>query len=325
MLLLTEQEIRDSVDMAEAIDVVEKAFAALARGQVTLPPPIGLDIPDMDAEVHVKGAYIHDSDHFVFKLTSGFYRNPQEGLPMANGLVLAFDATHGQPAALLFDNGYLSDLRTGAAGAVVARHLAPQQLRRVAVIGAGEQARMQLRALSEVRTIPGVALWNRSPERARQCAADMTDELGLDVQVVERIEDAVQGSNAVITVTTAREPLVRAEWIEPGTHVTAVGSDGPDKQELDVEVLHGADLVVADRLSQCIELGEIHHAVDAGRLQADACVELGAILIGEALGRETDDQITVADLTGLGVQDAAIASATLNGARGKGFGTTIES
>ncbi len=324
MLLLTEQEIRDSVDMVVAIDAVERAFEALEHDQVTQPPPIGLDLPDIDAEVHVKGAHVHGSDHFVFKLVSGFYQNPQMGLPMANGLVLAFDANHGQPAALLFDNGYLSDLRTGAAGAVVARHLAPQELRRVALIGAGEQARMQLRALAEVRTIPGVSIWNRNPERARQCAADMTDELDLAVEAVDRIEDAVQGASVVITVTPAREPLVRAEWIEPGTHITAVGSDGPDKQELDVEVLHLADVVVADRLSQCIELGEIHHAVDAGRLQADACVELGAVVLGRAAGRETDDQITVADLTGVGVQDAAIASATLHAAREKGLGAAIE-
>ncbi len=325
MLLLTEQEIRDSVDMAVAIDVVERAFEALARDQVTQPPPIGLDIPDIDAEIHVKGAHIHGADHFVFKIACGFYRNPQMGLPMASGLVLAFDANNGQPAGLLFDNSYLSDLRTGAAGAVAARYLAPQKLCRVAVIGAGIQARMQLRALAQVRTIPSVAIWNRHPERAQQCAAEMADELDVDVQAVERIEDAVQGANMVLTVTVAREPLVRAEWIAPGTHITAVGSDGPDKQELDVELLHRADLVVADRLSQCLEVGEIHHAVDAGRLRADACVELGAVVLGLAVGREAEDQITVADLTGLGVQDAAIASATLHAARGKGFGTTIES
>ncbi len=325
ILLLTEQEIRDSLDMAVAIDVVESAFEALGRGQVTQPPPIGLDISDIDAEIHVKGAHIHGSDHFVFKIVSGFYRNPQMGLPMASGLVLAFDATNGQPAALLFDNGYLSDLRTGAAGGVVARHLAPQELRRVAVIGAGIQARMQLRALAQLRTIPSVSIWNRHPERARQCAAEMADELDIAVEAVERIEDAVRRANMVITVTLAREPLVRAEWIEPGTHVTAVGSDGPDKRELDVELLQRADLVVADRLAQCVVIGEIHHAVDAGRLRADACVELGAVVVGEAPGRETDEQITIADLTGVGVQDAAIASATLKAAREKGFGSTIES
>ena len=325
LLLVTEQEIRDSVDMAATIDAVQGAFEALGRGQVTVPPPIGLDIPEVDAEIHVKGAHIHGAEHFAFKLVSGFYRNPQIGLPMAGGLVLVFDANIGAPVGLLFDNGYLSDVRTGAAGAVAARVLAPREIRRVAVVGAGEQARMQLRALAQVCDIPSVSIWNRHPERAQQCAAEMTDELGIPVEAVERIEDAVQGANVVVTVTLARDPLVRAEWIEPGTHVTAVGSDGPDKQELDVGVLEKADLVVADRLSQCIELGEIHHAVAAGRLQADSCVELGKIVAGDVPGRESDDQITVADLTGVGVQDAAIATVTLNAARERGFGTEIDS
>ena len=325
MFLLTEQEIRDSVDMAVTVDAVESAFEALGRGAVTQPPPIGLEIPAVDAEIHVKGAHIHGAEHFAFKLVSGFYRNPQIGLPMANGVVLVFDANNGQVAGLLLDNGYLSDLRTGGAGGVVARYLAPKEVRRVAVIGAGMQARMQLRGLAQVRTIPGVSIWNRHPERARQCAAEMTAELGVPVEAVERIEDALQGANVVLTVTVAREPLVRAEWIEPGTHITAVGSDGPDKQELDVELLHRADLVVADRLAQCVELGEIHHAVDAGRLRADACVELGSIVAGEAPGRETDEQITIADLTGVGAQDAAIASATLAAAKGKSFGRAIDS
>ncbi len=324
MLLLTEQEIRDSVDMAIAIDAVEGAFEALGRGGVTQPLPIGLDIPEVDAEIHVKGAHIHGADHFAFKLVSGFYRNPQIGLPMASGVVLAFDANNGQVAGLLFDNGYLSDLRTGGAGGVVARYLAPQEIRRVAVVGAGIQARMQLRALAQVRAIPGVSIWNRHPERAQECAAEMADELGIAVEAVDRIEDAVQGANVVITGTLARDPLVRAEWIAPGTHITAVGSDGPEKQELDVEVLHRADLVVADSLAQCIKLGEIHHAVDAGRLNADDCVELGAIVVGEAAGREADEQITVADLTGVGAQDAAIAGATLQAATEKGFGRLID-
>ncbi len=324
MLLLTEQEIRNSVDMALTIDVVESAFEALGNGRVTQPPPIGLDIPEVDAEVHVKGAHIHGDDHFVFKLVSGFYRNPAIGLPMASGLVIVFDANHGQPAGLLLDNGFLSDLRTGGAGGVVARHLAPTELRRVAVVGAGMQARMQLRALAQVRTIPEVAIWNRNPGRAQQCAAEMRGELGVPVHVVDSIEEAARDANLVITVTPAREPLVHAAWLGPGTHVTAVGSDGPDKQELDVELLARADLVVADRLAQCIDLGEIHHAVAAGRLDPASCVELGDVVTGTAPGRESDEQITVADLTGVGVQDAAIAGATLQAAAAKGFGSRLE-
>ena len=178
-----------------------------------------------------------------------------------------------------------------------------------------------LRALNVDRAGQGMHHVEVGPEQVGIYRAG----INLAVEAVDRIEDAVQGANVVLTVTLARDPLVRAEWIEPGTHITAVGSDGPDKQELDAEVLQRADLVVADRLAQCVALGEIHHAVDAGLLQADACVELGAIVVGEAPGREADEQITVADLTGVGAQDAAIASATLLAATEKGFGTAIES
>jgi len=244
---------------------------------------------------------------------------------MGSGVVLVFDANNGTPVGLLFDNGCLSDIRTGAAGAVAARHLAPQEVSRVAIVGAGIQARMQLRALALVREIPSVAIWNRTPERAQECAVEMSAELGIPMEAVERIEDAIQGSNVVVTVTLTRDPLVRAEWIAPGTHVTAVGSDGPDKQELEAALLGKADLVVADRLSQCIELGEIHHAVEAGVLQAESCLELGKIVAGDIPGRTSVDQITVADLTGVGVQDAAIAGATLKAGLAKGFGTSIES
>ncbi len=325
MLFLTAQEVRDSIDMPTAIDAVEGAFAALGRGEVTLPPPIGLDIDAVEAEIHVKGAHIHGADSFAFKLVSGFYQNPQLGLPMANGIVVVFDAVNGQVTGLLFDMGYLSDVRTGAAGAVAARRLAPQQINRVAVIGAGMQARMQLEALACVRDIPEVSIWNRTPERAVACATEMSDKLGVPVTAVPDIEDAVRGANMVLTVTVAREPLVRSEWIGPGTHITAVGSDGPKKQEVEVEVLGRADLVVADRISQCVELGEIHHAVAAGQIRAEDCVELGTIIAGDAPGRISEEQITVADLTGVGVQDAAIAEATVRAARAQGFGRIIES
>lgn len=325
MLFLTEQEIRDNVDMATAIDAVEAAFDALGRGKATLPPPIGLDIPEVEAEIHVKGAHIHGAESFAFKAVSGFYQNPRLGLPLAGGLVLVFDARHGHVSGLLFDNGYLSDVRTGAAGAVVARRLAPRRIERVAVVGAGVQARMQLRGLAQVCEIPSVAVWNRTPERAQQCAAEMSEELGLSVHAAGDLEEAVRGSNLLITATVAREPLVRADWVRPGTHITAVGSDGPDKQELDVEILQQADLVVADRISQCIELGEIHHAVDAGLLDPESCVELGAIVAGRASGRTSDEQVTVADLTGVGVQDAAIAEATVRLARERGLGRRIDS
>ena len=142
---------------------------------------------------------------------------------------------------------------------------------------------------------------------------------------VKTVEQAVRGSDVVITVTPSREPVVRAEWIGPGTHVTAVGADGPDKQELELEVLKKADKVVADRLDQCVRFGEIHHAVEAGVLRpADVYAELGDIAAGLKRGRTSEQEITVADLTGVGVQDAGVAELVVTVATRRGVGKALD-
>ncbi len=325
ILKLREEEIRRAVTAAEAVDAIEEAFAALARGEARLPDVINLDIPEAHGEVHVKGAHLKGAPVFVIKIASGFYDNPEKGLPSGSGLMLAFDATTGFPAALLLDNGYLTDLRTGAAGAVAAKFLSKPVLDKVAVIGTGIQARFQLRALAVVRDITRVAMWGRTKAHAEQAAEEMADELGADVRVAPSIETALRGADLIITVTPSREPLIEAGWVERGSHITAVGSDGPDKQELDVAVLDRATLIVADRLSQCLRLGEIHHAVKAGVISAeDVAGELGQVIIGQVSGRTDEHQITVCDLTGVGVQDAAIATLAIQKAKQMGLGEPIE-
>lgn len=322
MLILTEEEIRGAVTMDGAIRVVEEAFAALSRGEARLPGVIGLEIPESRGEVHVKGAHLAGAPYYVFKVASGFWSNAERGLPVSGGLMMAFDAATGAPAAILLDNGYLTDLRTGAAGGVAARHLAKKSPQRIAMIGAGIQGRFQLRALARVLGgLPPVAAWSRNPETVTAYAREMAAELGAEVEAAPSIEAAVSGADLIVTSTPSREPLVRAEWLAPGAHVTAVGSDGPDKRELHVDVLARADRVFADRLSQCLRLGEIHHAVEAGVLrEADVAGELGDVILGRVPGRRSDEEITVADLTGVGVQDAAIAALALREAEAAGLG-----
>lgn len=322
MLLLQESDLRGLVPMADAIDAMEQAFLALAEERAVLPPPVSLDIPAVRGEVHVKGAFLGgDEPEFVFKVASGFYLNPDIGLGSGSGLMLAFDARTGYPVALLLDNAYLTDVRTGAAGGLAARLLAAERVPVVTVVGAGVQARMQLRALAAVRELEQVRVWNRHPERAATCAREMAAELGAEVTAEADLDAALSDAAVVITVTPAREPLVRADQLARGCLVIAVGSDGPDKQELTTEVLSRADLVVADRLEQCERLGEIHHALAAGVLDRDSVVELGALVAGAHQARVAADQLVVADLTGVGVQDAAIAAVALRRARGAGLGT----
>jgi ornithine cyclodeaminase len=325
ILVLREREIRACFGPREALREVRDAFVRLARGEAILPGVIGLDIPESQGEVHVKGAYLKGAPYFSIKEAGGFYGNPASGLPVGSGLILVFDARTGFLNAILFDNAYLTELRTGAAGALAADLLAKKRIERVGFIGAGSQARYQLEALLEVRRPARVAIWSRTAPRAEQLAREMRGRFGLAAEAVASAREAVLGSDLVVTVTPSREPIVQAEWIAAGTHITAVGSDGPDKQELAAAVLAKATMVVADRLDQCLRLGEIHHAVDAGVLAATGVhAELGEIAAGLKPGRLSDDEITVADLTGVGIQDAAVANAVVSEARRRGLGETLE-
>jgi ornithine cyclodeaminase len=305
--VVEEATLRELVREEDALAAVERAFAALARGEVTQPAPMGFDFPEVDGEVHVKGAHLRGAAVFAVKVASGFYRNPARSLPMSSGLVLVFDAETGFPLGLLLDNAYLTELRTAAAGALAARLLAPAVVSKMAVLGTGAQARYQLRAIARVRAPKEVVAWSPHPERREAYCAEMSESLGIPFTPAASAEEAVSGAALVLTVTPARGPLFSAGAVAPGSTVVAVGSDGPDKQELDVALLARADKLVADKLSQCSRLGEIHHALEAGAIsEADVTAELGEIVIGARPGREGDELI-VCDLTGVGAQDAAIA------------------
>lgn len=311
MRIVEESELRAAVTVEAAVAAIEHAFEALARGEARLPPPVNLEVPEAAGEVHVKGAHLAGSPVYAIKIATGFYRNGERGLPTGGGMVFVGDASTGFPVALLLDNGWLTDLRTGAAGAVAARHLAKAGRLKVGVIGAGIQARHQLRCLAAVRAIGDVAIWSRTPAHATACAAEIAAELGVPARAVVTAQEAVRGRELVYTVTPSREPIVKSGWIDAGTLVVAVGADGPDKRELDPGVLAAADRVVADHLAQCLRLGELHHAVDAGVLRVGDVVELGDVILGNVAGRRTPSERIVCDLTGVGVQDAAIAGAAL--------------
>lgn len=302
-----EEEIRAAVDDPTALASAEIAFSALGRGAARVPPPLGLDLPDPPGEIHVKGAALDGSPVFAFKVATGFYGNARRGLPTGAGLVLLFDAATGFPLGLLADNGYLTDLRTAAAGALAVRHLAPERPLRTAVVGAGVQARLQLRLMRKVRAFIEVRVWSPREESRRTYIADMRDSLATTVTAASSVEDAVRGADLVVTATPSRTPLVFPGMLARGATVVALGSDGPGKSELDPIVVAGADKVVTDVTAQCVRLGELHHALDAGLMSADdVWAELGEVVVGDRPGREADETI-VCDLTGVGAQDAAIA------------------
>ncbi|HXY71743.1 MAG TPA: ornithine cyclodeaminase family protein [Actinomycetota bacterium] len=324
--VLRHDDVVAALDMAACIDAVEAAFTAYAAGRAELPTVIQLDVPEHGGEIHVKAGHLHDEAFYAVKIVSGFPENPELGLPAADGMVLAFDARTGAPAAVLLDRGHITDVRTGAAGGVAARHLAPANPGAVAMIGSGVQARMQLDALSRVRSFDEVRIWGRDAARAARAASDVRALASLPggcaVRTAASVEHAVRDAGVVVTATASRVPLLRAAWLAPGVHVTALGSDQPDKQELDPDVLARADLVVADSVPQCLAIGELHHAAEAGAIDPATVVELGAVTGGSVKGRADDGQLTVCDLTGVGVQDVAAAVLVLRNAGDTG--STLE-
>ena len=324
--VLTETELRALIAVDDgAVAVVEKAFAVLAGGKVVMPPVLSMAIEAANGEVDVKTAYVPSLDGFAIKVSPGFFDNPQLGLPSLNGLMVLFSATTGLVEAVLLDNGYLTDVRTAAAGAVVAKHLAPACVDTVGVIGAGVQADLQLRALNLVRDFDRVLVWARDWQKAAAFAAKMSAALGCSVDVAPTAEACVAASRVVLTTTPAREPLVRAEWLRPGQHITAMGSDSGEKCELEPAVLARADRFVCDRREQSEALGELRTALAAGAVDNRFSVtELGDICAGRSPGRVGDGEITVCDLTGTGVQDTAIATHAYAVARDAGAGLTID-
>jgi ornithine cyclodeaminase len=323
--ILFEDEIRRLIGPALALSEVSRAFASLARGEASLPGVIHLDIPESGGEVHVKGAHLKGSPLYAVKAASGFLKNVERGLPLGDGVVLAFDASSGALRALLLDNGYLTELRTGSAGALAADLLARRKVRRVGILGAGSQARYQLEALLLVRTPEKVVAFGPTRSRLERYVEEARARFSVHVELAGSAEEAVRGSDLVITTTPSTSPIVLSDWVSQGAHVTAVGSDSPGKQELEAKLLARADKVVADRLEQCLALGEIHHACASGLLRPDQVyAELGQIAAGSKEGRSREDEITIADLTGVGIQDAAVASRVVLEAEAKGVGRVIE-
>jgi len=307
--LLRAADVRSLITPGDALEAVRSAFVRLEAGDATVPEIMDFEFPG-GGEAHVKGAWLHGDGYWSVKAASGF---PGVG---SSGVSLVLSASDGRPAAVVMDGGLLTELRTAAAGALAASLLALPALEQVCVVGAGGQARFQVEALLGVRPVSRVVVWARRAEQARECAAELSSRV--PAVAVSDLEAAVRGSDLVVTVTSAREPLVRSGWLSPGAHLTAVGSDMPGKQEVEAAVLGEADLVVADHPPVAAVNGELQHALAAGAVELADVVALGTL---PSRARETD--VTACDLVGIGVQDAAIAGLLVERAEERDAGVVI--
>ncbi len=307
--IVTETELRQAVALdLDTIDVIERSFAALAAGEVTLPSDMTMPLSDGAAALAVKTAYVPGLDSVAVKLTAGPLDPPEAPRLGRGGMVVQLAADTGSVEAVFLDNGYLTDLSSAAAGAVAARYLAPEDVTTAGVIGAGAQACMQIKAARLVRPFERVLVYGRDPRNAAACAADLAGSLDIEVEVTTNPEALVKRSQLVVTATAAQTPVLKADWLHNELHVTAVGADHPGKNEIAPEGVARADLFACDRVSQCGYSGELRAAKAAGLFADETPPELGEIVTGAHPGRESPAEITICDLAGTGAQDTAIVA-----------------
>ena len=310
--ILELDEIRQLIDTRQLIRDIEDGFVLYSGGRVVVPPVGFLHFEQPPGDVHIKYGYVKGDDVYVLKMASGFYANPERGLGVADGVILVFSQQTGQLKLVLHDQCWLTDMRTAAAGAVAAKYLAPKRVEHIGIVGTGVQARMQLEMLSNVVDCKSCYVWGRDPCKVRQIIADLESRdtmrnWGLVIRAASDIDELASNCKLIVTTTSAREPLLDARQVQAGTHITAMGSDDAGKQELDAGLLARADLVVADSRSQCVDHGECFHAVKAGMISEDSIIELGTVIGNPVTGRTRQDQVTIADLTGVAIQDIQIA------------------
>ena len=310
--MLDLDEIKSLVDTPQLIQEIETGFVLYSEGKVVVPPVGFLHFDDPPGDVHIKYGFVSGGDYYVLKMASGFYDNAKVDLPVADGVILVFSQKTGELELILLDRCWLTDMRTAAAGAVAAKHLAPKAIDHIGIVGTGVQARMQLEMLRTVVDCKSCFIWGRDSAKVQVMIDDLRanegiQAWGLEIQAAATLDDLVSQCNLIVTTTSAKDPLIRADHVRKGTHITAMGSDDDGKQELEAALLAKADRVVADSVSQCSQYGECLHAIQGGLIEEGSILELGQVIKDPAMGRTSDNQITVADLTGVAVQDIQIA------------------
>jgi len=301
-------QIKDVLKSLHPIQEIEEGFVAYSEGRAVIPPVGEMLFKKPPGETHIKYGYLLDDDYYVIKIASGFFESPSSNRYTTDGIMMLFKKGTGELACALLDKCHLTNVRTAAAGAVCAKYLAPKNIECIGVIGAGTQGRMQAEYLAAVIDCKEIMVWGMNQNELDEYKKDM-EPLGYRVQTTLRTEDIAAHCNLIVTATPAKSPLLSADKVRKGTHITAMGSDTPEKHELDPKILQKADIVAADSINQCLLRGEIHQALKAGVLEKERIVELGNLIVRPELRRISEEQITIADLTGVAVQDIQIAKA----------------
>ena len=307
MHILYKKTIKNILEQLDLVPMIEEGFMAYSQGKSIVPPVGELTFDQPPGDVHIKYGYIIGKTYYVIKIASGFWENEKYGIPNGQGMMLIFEQKTGQPRAILLDDAMLTDIRTAIAGQICAQRLS-NNINKIGILGTGLQARLQVEYLSKITDCKDVLVWGRNTKKINLYKDDMK-KLGFEVVSAESTKSVASECNLIITATASNEPLLNKNDILNGTHITAMGSDTPGKRELGPGIIKSADIVIADSIDQCQERGEIACALRDGDISKQQIVELGDVLSGKRLGRQNEKQITIADLTGVAVQDIQIATA----------------
>ncbi|MFC3625418.1 ornithine cyclodeaminase family protein [Vogesella amnigena] len=310
MKVLGKPEIMALFRPEHALQLLREGLIAYSAGQVQQPPVQHFGFQQGQGDCCIKSGYLIGDDQFAVKVSSGFYGNAQYGLASNQGLIMLFSAVTGAPQALLLDEGWLTGLRTALTGRLVAEVMAPPRVAAIGILGTGMQASLQLEQLASVLPCRTVWVWGQSQQALQRFIQPFVAR-GYDMRPTQDARELASHCQYIVSCTPSSSPLLQADWIAPGTHITAVGADAEGKQELDASLVAAADVLVADSVVQCTAFGELQHAFAAGAIGLQDVHELGAVLDGRQCGRRAADDITIADLSGIAIQDVQIAKSVL--------------
>ena len=313
MFDLNKSQIMELFQFDNAAKVISAAYVASSSGNVQTGDVVHLSFPGSNGDCHVKSGHINNAESYVIKIASGFYDNPSKGLPSSNGMMLAFSASTGEPKAILRDEGWLTDMRTGIGGAIATKALAAKNAEKVLIIGSGIQAQFQAKCLASLMPERpfNFNIWGRNTSAAAALAEELRG-YNLNADVAKNLDEEVPLADIIITTTPATSSLFGDNLVRPGTHITAIGADTHGKQELPTSLIESASLLVCDMISQSLNHGEFQVINDTDL--SKKVLELGNILSNSCAGRTSDYDITIADLTGIAAQDIAITSEIINAA-----------
>ena len=305
-IFIDRERLAALMDLDDYFEAVEGAFRAHAEGRTAQPMPLHIAVEA--GGFHAKGAFVVlDRGYVAVKVNSNFPGNPAKGLPTIQGAVLLYDAAEGRLLAIL-DSMEITSRRTAAASAVAAKYLARADAKTIAICGCGEQGRAQLAALVRVRPLKWAFAWDADREKAARFAREMSTALAMPVTAVSALNEATLAGDIIVTATSSQTAFLRTEHVRPGTFIAAIGADSSHKSELDPDLYAGAKVVV-DTLEQAATMGDLHHAIAAGKATRESVhAELADVVAGRKPGRIDDEEITLFDSTGLAIQDVASAA-----------------